>query len=242
MKKALVFGATGGIGQAIVNELAAAGWSLDVHCHRRWPQAKKMAQRLMKQYPQQDFLPVKLDFLTDNASLTAFVKNLLPVNAVVFAEGATDYGLLNKQPLAAIEREIALDLTVPIKLTRLLEPMLTKYSFSRIVYLGSVYGGQGSALETVYSAAKAGLSRFAQAYAREVASTGLTVNVVAPGAVDTPMNDIFSPADKERVKTDIPSGRWAKGSDLSFWVKNLLSERSDYCTGQTIYVSGGWLE
>lgn len=242
MKRALIFGATGGIGQAVVNELAKAGWSLYLHCHRHWSEAVQTAQKLMKQYPKQDFLPVKLDFLTDDKALSNFVKNLLPVNAVVFAEGATDYGLLNQQPLVNIEQEVALNLTVPIKLTRLLEPRLTNYSFSRIVYLGSVYGGQGSALETVYSACKAGLSRFAQAYAREVASTGLTVNVIAPGAVDTPMNAVFSQADKERVRADIPVGRWAKGTDLSFWVKNLLDQRSSYCTGQTIYVTGGWLE
>lgn len=66
-----------------------------------------------------------------------------------------------------------------------------RQDYSRIVYLGSVYGGAGSALEAVYSATKGGLTRFAQAYAREVASNNLTVNVIAPGAVKTNMNAIF---------------------------------------------------
>ena len=116
-----------------------------------------------------------------------------------------------------------------------------KQGFSRIVYLGSVYGGYASALESVYSATKGGLSRFAQAYAREVASNNLTVNVIAPGAVKTNMNSIFSEDTIEEVQEEIPVGRWADGKDISYWIKVLLNERSSYLTGQTIYVTGGWL-
>lgn len=241
MKRAIIFGATGGIGQAISKELAANGWSLYLHCCKQWVKAVCDCQRLMKKYPRQDFMPVRLDFTADDQQLAAFVNRLLPVNAVIFAQGVTKYGLLGQQKLSAIDYVLRVDLTVPIKLTRLFEKDLLKQSFSRIVYLGSVYGGQGSALETVYSAAKAGLTRFSQAYAREVAFANLTVNVIAPGAVATPMNQGFSQQSKQAVTQQIPAGRWAQGADVSFWVKNLLDERSSYCTGQTLYVTGGWL-
>lgn len=241
VKRAIIFGATGGIGQAISRELAAHGWSLYVHCCHQWAKAKQICQELRQTYPRQDFMPVELNFVTDNQHLKEFVDQLLPVNALIFAQGVTEYGLLAHQKLAAIEAVLNIDLAVPIKLTRLFEPTLVKQSFSRIVYLGSVYGGQGSALETVYSAAKAGLSRFSQAYAREVAFANLTVNVIAPGAVATPMNSSFSAQAKAKVRAEIPVGRWARGADISFWVNNLLDERSSYCTGQTIYVTGGWL-
>lgn len=241
MKRAIVFGATGGIGNSICDELAKAGWSLYLHCHQNWDSAVKKSQNLMKEYPKQDFIPIKLDFEADDNQLKKFVDNLLPVNAVIFAQGITKYGFLNEQDLTDISKIINVNLTVPIKLTRLFEKKLTKQTFSRIVYLGSVYGGQGSALESVYSATKAGLTRFSQAYAREVASANLTVNVIAPGAVDTPMNQMFSKQTRQEVATEIPIGRWARGTDISFWVKTLLDERSSYCTGQTVYVSGGWL-
>src|SRR5699024_12877208 len=107
--------------------------------------------------------------------------------------------------------------------------------------IGSVYGGQASAIDSVDSASKCGLSSFVQGYAREVASTNLTVNVIAPGAVDTPMNAIFDAETLNEVKNEIPAGRLADPKDISFWVENLLDERSDYLTGQTIYVDGGWL-
>lgn len=241
MKRAIVFGATGGIGNSICDELAQAGWSLYLHCCQNWNAAVKNSQTLMEKYPKQDFMPIKLDFNASDDQFEKFVAGLLPVNAVVFAQGITKYSFLNEQSLTNINQIINVNLTVPIKLTRLFEKILIKQSFSRIVYLGSVYGGQGSALESVYSASKAGLSRFSQAYAREVASANLTVNVIAPGAVDTPMNAMFSKQTRQEVAAEIPIGRWAKGTDISFWVKTLLDERSSYCTGQTIYVSGGWL-
>lgn len=241
MKRAIIFGATGGIGQVIANELAADGWSLYLHYSNQEQVANKLANQLMSQFPKQDFIVIKLDFLANNFELQQFCKGLLPVNVVIFAQGVTNYGFFGEQDLDNLEQEIQINLVTPLKLTRLLEPCLLKYKHSRIIYLGSVYGGQASALESAYSASKAALTRFSQAYAREVAASGLTVNVLAPGAVDTPMNAIFSDDVLDEVKSEIPAGRLASGKDISFWVKNILQPESDYLTGQTIYITGGWL-
>lgn len=241
MKRAIVFGATGGIGQSICYELASNGWSLYLHCNQKFEEAKAMAAKFFKKYPDQDFIPLKLSFLSNDEQITAMINSLLPINAVIFAQGITKYGFFGEQSLADIDKIVKVNLTMPLKITRLLESTLVKQDFSRIVYLGSVYGGQGSALEAVYSSTKAGLSRFSQAYSREVASAGLTVNVIAPGAIRTPMNAIFSTETLKEVEEEIPAGRWGNGSDVAFWVKTLLDKKSNYCTGQTIYVSGGWL-
>lgn len=241
MRRAIVFGATGGIGQAICTELAQSGWSLYLHCHNQWQEACQLSQKLMRQYPEQDFIPIRLSFLAENKDLTKFIQDLLPLNAAVFAQGITDYHFVNGQEMSKVDDIIKVNLTTPIKLAGLLEPLLTKNDFSRIVFLGSVYGKQASALEAVYSATKAGLTAFSQGYAREVASANLTVNVVAPGAVDTAMNAMIPAEDMNKVKEEIPAGRFASGSDVSYWVNALLDKRSSYLTGQTIYVSGGWL-
>lgn len=241
MQRAIVFGATGGIGRAICCELAQAGWSLYIHCSQRWQEACDLCQELAQQYPQQDFLPIKLNFLAVDSVLEKFVQELLPINAVVFAQGITDYHLVGEQKLSKIDEIMQVNLSTPIKLTGLFEPFLMKQEYSRIVFLGSVYGQQASPMEAVYSATKAGLSRFCQGYGREVASTNLTVNVIAPGAVDTTMNTMLSPLAKKELKEEIPAGRLAQGQDISYWVKTLLDQRSGYLTGQTIYVSGGWL-
>lgn len=241
MQRAIVFGATGGIGRAICTELAKSGWSLYLHCHKQWQEACQLSEKLMQKYPKQDFIPIKLSFLAENSVLSRFIQNLLPINAAVFAQGITDYHFVNEQDMNKVDDIIKVNLITPIKLTGLIEPLLIKHEFSRIVFLGSVYGKQASAMEAVYSATKAGLTSFCQGYAREVASANLSVNVVAPGAVDTAMNKMISAADMEEVKNAIPAGRLAQGSDVSYWVNALLDKHSGYLTGQTIYVSGGWL-
>ena len=241
MQRAIVFGATGGIGRSICTDLAEAGWSLYIHCSSNWPAACEMSESFMKQYPSQEFLPLKFSFFAENNELEKMVQSLLPINAVIFAQGITDYHLLSDQNLDKVDEVMQVNLVTPIKLTSLLEPFLLKNDFSRIIFIGSVYGAQGSAMEAVYSATKAGLSRFSQAYAREVASANLTVNVIAPGAVDTAMNKMISVEEMAEVVGEIPAGRLASGADISFWVKALLDPNSTYLTGQTLYVSGGWL-
>lgn len=241
MKRAIIFGATGGIGQAIVKDLAADGWSLYLHCFSHQQKALDLANELMTQYPQQDFMTLKLDFNSSDETLKKVINSLLPVNSVIFAHGITDFNFLGSQDLSTIDQILKVNLTTPLKIVSLLEPMLLKADHGRIIFLGSVYGKQASAMETIYSATKGGLSSFAQGYGREVASSHLTVNVIAPGAVATQMNAIFSKETLEEVKDEIPAGRLAEPEDISFWVKNLLAPQADYLTGQTIYVDGGWL-
>lgn len=242
MKRAIVFGASGDMGARIAQDMAAQGWSLYLHYSRQKKRVVELAKQLQRQYNGQDFFVSRLDFLASDQELTAFVEQLFPVNAVIFAQGVTDYHLLIDQSLTAIGQVMRVNLETPIKLTKLLEPQLLRYPHARIIYLGSVYGANGSALEAAYSASKAGISRFAQAAGREVAASGLTLNVIAPGAIDTQMNAQFSPAVKKEIQSEIPAARWGQSDDISFWVENLLNEKSDYLTGQSLYVTGGWLE
>lgn len=241
MKRAIIFGATGGIGQQITRDLAKEGWSMYIHSAHQVEKAKKICKELIELYPQQDFLPLKLSFQAENNELKKIILNLLPVNAVIFSQGITDFNFLGSQALEKIDQIFQINVVTPIKIVNLIESKLIRAEHGRVIFLGSVYGKQASAMETVYSATKGALSRFAQGYAREVASSGLTVNVIAPGAVDTEMNAIFSKETLEEVKQEIPASRLAKTSDVSFWVKNLLSPQADYFTGQTLYVDGGWL-
>ena len=106
MKRAIVFGATGGIGQAICQDLAEDGWSLYLHYNSKKQEAEKLAQKLYNAYPVQDFMTVQLNFDSSDKVLTDFVKNLLPVNAAVFAQGITDYGFLYDEKLEKINKLI----------------------------------------------------------------------------------------------------------------------------------------
>ncbi|NFA48346.1 SDR family oxidoreductase, partial [Pediococcus acidilactici] len=95
-------------------------------------------------------------------------------------------------------------------------------------------------MEVPYSMLKGAMSSFANAYAKEVASLGITVNVVAPGAVQTQMNANFAEDEIEAISEEIPVGRFAKPDEIAYLVETVLAETASYLTGQTIYVDGGW--
>ncbi|ETA73577.1 3-oxoacyl-acyl carrier protein reductase [Ligilactobacillus equi DSM 15833 = JCM 10991] len=242
MKWALICGASGDIGSQVARDLALEGWSLYLHYHQNESKTQVLAQELMASYPKQDFLVLQAD-LTQLNQVENLAQNLFSLDALIFTQGTTSYGLFAEQDPASLTQMLAMQVTGPLHLVQLLQSKLTQKDQSRVIFIGSVYGKAGSALEVGYSTVKGALSAFAKAYSKEVATLGLTVNVLAPGAVATQMNTkMFSKASRQAVAAEIPLGRFAKVEEVSYWVKALLDEKAAYLTGQTIYMTGGWLE
>lgn len=241
MKRVLLCGATGAIGQAAARALAAAGWSLYLQGWQHMTRVADLVRKLTVRYPGQEFLPVQLDF-TNPTVVDQLRPALFGVDAVVFSQGVTDYELFADTPAAQLDRLWQINVRTPLLITQALQEKLAQTGHGRVIYLGSVYGGHGSPMEAVYSMTKGALSAFAQAYSREVASLGITVNVIAPGAVDTPMNAAMLAGGAKAALTDeIPAGRMAQPQDVAYWLQVLLAPEAQYLTGQTIYVTGGWL-
>ncbi|MBA1435273.1 elongation factor P 5-aminopentanone reductase, partial [Bombilactobacillus bombi] len=232
---------SGGIGRQIAADLAEAGWSLYLQVNKQVSAVQTLTQQWQAQYPQQDFLIIKADF-TQAGCVNKIVKNIFSIDALIAAQGITDYQLFAQIPQSKFEQLLMVNVTTPLLLIQQLQEKLSRSHNSRIVLLGSVYGHSGSAMEVTYSMTKGALSAFAKAYAQEVASLGITVNVLAPGAVDTPMLDQVPSNSKEQLQEQIPVGRLAQGNDISYWIKVLLDPASQYVTGQTLYITGGWLE
>lgn len=241
MKWALILGASGGIGQQLVKDLAQSGWSLYLQGNHQVAHLQHQAKELHKKYPQQEFLVIASDF-TQTDALVSLLNNIFTLDAIIAAQGITDYAWFNQQSDGEVECLIRINLTTPLLIIKHLQDKLAQSPNGRIILLGSVYGSRGSALEVTYSATKGALSAFAQAYAQEVASLNITVNVLAPGAVATPMNQQFSQAAQEELIAEIPAGRLANPKDISYWVQTLLKPESQYVTGQTFYITGGWLK
>lgn len=239
MKKALIIGASGGIGTALAKQLAAQGWSLYCHYHKNGEKVKKLVRNFQKCYPQQDFFMVCLDML-DEAMLPTFFDQLFQVDAVVFASGFTCYGLLTDQTVVEIDTLLTIHLKTPFLICRELQQKLSSSGHGRIVFIGSVYGQNGSSMEAVYSGVKGGQEAFVRAYSKEVGSLGITVNTVAPGAVATAMNQQWTNNEKRQIEEKTAIGRMARPEEIAGAAAFLLSEQAEYITGATIPVNGGW--
>ncbi|MFD1392258.1 elongation factor P 5-aminopentanone reductase [Lacticaseibacillus jixianensis] len=240
MSFALIMGASGDIGGACAKRLAASGWSLYLHYYRHQQPVLTLAEELAKRYPKQDFLPVQYD-LTDEDHSEQLTAQLFSVDAVIFAAGMTYYHLFAQTTPAELSTLMKVHLLTPMVLLTKLQSKLAASGHGRIVFIGSVYGGAGSAMEVGYSTVKGAQSAFVRAYAQEVASLNITVNVVAPGAVATKMNASFGAAALADVRATIPAGRFAQPQDISYYVAALCAPEAAYLTGQTLYVTGGWL-
>jgi 3-oxoacyl-[acyl-carrier protein] reductase len=116
---------------------------------------------------------------------------------------------------------------------------MMKRRFGRIVNIGSIIGASGNAGQANYAAAKAGLVGMSKSLAQEVASRGVTVNVVAPGYIETPMTDVLGEALKTKMVERIPAGRIGKPEDVAAAVLYLASAEAGWVTGQTLHVNGG---
>ena len=196
---ALIMGSSGDIGTSSAKNLAAKGWSLYLHYNKNSERIEKLRAQLVEKYPKQDFIPIKFDMEHDKVE--DLTKQIFGLDAVVFAQGNTYYKLLVDISESEIDSLWNIHVKLPILILKQLQDKLAKTQHGRIVFIGSIYGKVGSAMEVVYSTVKGAMSSFADAYAKEVASLGISVNVVAPGAVNTKMKtQYFSSEDLENVK------------------------------------------
>jgi 3-oxoacyl-[acyl-carrier protein] reductase len=237
-KVAVVTGASRGIGRAIATALAAQGAT--VVAAARGDHANAVAAELMSQGRRAE--AVALD-VTDAAAVER-----LP-GLVVERHGRIDIivsnaGIARDQLLMRMKREdwdavLATNLTATFGLAQAaMRPML-KQRGGRIIAISSVVGQMGNAGQSNYAASKAGLIGFAKALAREVASRGITVNVVAPGMIDTDMTRAISEKTQVGWAAQIPLGRPGSPGDVAAAVCFLASNEAAYITGHVLAVNGG---
>lgn len=239
MKYVLVMGASGDIGSACVSLLAKSGWSIYCHYHTNQQKVTEMVQQLRIEYPNQDFFSVCLD-MTQEQNLPIFLEQLFQVSAIVFASGQTSYTFLTDMSSSEMDTLWYTHLKMPSLLCQSLQEKLSQNKCGRIVFVGSIYGTSGSSLEVMYSALKGAQQIFAKAYAQEVSSLGITVNVVAPGAVDTHMNRHWTQMERDLLLAEIPAKRMADPLEVAQVIQFLLQDENQYLTGATIPVTGGW--
>ena len=235
-KPALITGASGGIGAEIARVLHAQGANVILSGTRR------------------DALDTLAAELGDNAHVCpADLREAGAADALVIAAEAAAGPLAILVNNAGFTRDmlalrmkdedwdsvIDIDLTAPFKLARATLKGMLRRRAGRIIGIGSIVGTTGNPGQANYAAAKAGLIGMTKALAQEVGSRGITVNMVAPGFIETPMTAALTAAQREKLAAAIPLGRLGQPADIAAAVLYLASDEAAWVTGATLHINGG---
>lgn len=236
-KTVLITGASRGIGAAAAEAFAAAGYAVAAgYLHHR-----AEAEALAARFPGQ-LLPVEGD-VSDRAAVdtmfAAAERAFGGVDVLVCSAGIAQQRLFTALTEADWRRMLDVHLTGAFFCCQRALPGMLRQRWGRILTVSSMWGQVGGSCEVHYSAAKAGLIGLTKALAKEEAPSGITVNCVAPGVIDTDMMAGFSAADRAALAEETPAGRLGRPQEVASALLWLASEEAGFVTGQVIGVNGG---
>lgn len=238
MPWAFISGASGEIGQAIASVLAEQGVPLYLHYFQS---GAKLAPVLA--YCQERGVPaypVQAD-LRDVEQIHAVFASL-PVKPLFLVNNSSidHIGLFGDVSPELFDELVRVNVRSAFFLSQAATRAMIAQQFGRIVNISSIWGLTGASCEVLYSLTKGALNSFTKALAKELAPSGITVNAVAPGAIDGGMMSRFTPEEKHEIAMEIPMGRLGNPREVASLVRYLLLEEAGYVTGQVISPNGGW--
>ncbi len=238
-KKVFITGASRGIGAGILKQLAQEGYEV-MGTATQASGVLKIAESLAESGLKGEGLQLNL---SDPASIQACLETLktrewMP-DILINNAGITRDNLLMRMSDEEWHAVIHTNLTGVFQLTRGIIRSMMKKRWGRIVNLGSIVGSIGNPGQANYCAAKAGIEGFSKSLAAEVATRGITVNVVAPGFIGTDMTEAIAEEHKAQLLKNIPVQSIGTPEDIAHAVSYLVSEGARYVTGQTLHVNGG---
>ncbi|MBL4766232.1 MAG: 3-oxoacyl-[acyl-carrier-protein] reductase [Rhodobacteraceae bacterium] len=236
-KRALVTGATGGLGGEIARTLHAQGAIVTLSGTR----AEKL-EALASELGERAFVaPCNL---SDGDAVDALPKQAAElmggnVDILVSNAGLTRDGLLMRMKQEDWDLVQKVNLEAYFRLTKACLRTMMKARWGRIIGITSVVGVTGNPGQANYAASKAGMIGFTKSLAQEVAARGITANCIAPGFIASPMTDVLNETQKEAILGKIPAKKLGEGTDIASAALYLASEEAGYVTGQTLHVNGG---
>lgn len=243
MRTVVVTGGSRGIGAEIVRAFARNGDNVVINYNKSKDKAEQLAKEVMQEYNVQVMAvkadvskPDQVEFLI-NTAIQVFGK----IDVLVNNAGISLYNLLIDSTVEQIQEIINTNLNSCIYASKYAAQNMMSNQSGKIINISSMWGIVGGSGESVYSASKAGLIGFSKALAKELGYSGITVNVVAPGAIETDMISNLSLEDKQAIADQTAVGRLGKPSDIASVVVFLASSSADYITGQVISVDGGYV-
>ncbi len=235
-KRALVTGASGGIGREIAKALAAAGATVALS-GTRVGALEDTAKEIGKDCP---ILPCNLSSLDDVDRLVPAAEAAIGgLDILINNAGVTRDNLFMRMKDEEWDEVIAINLTAAFHLNRAVLRGMMKQRFGRIIGISSVVGVTGNPGQGNYAASKAGLIGMNKALAHEVASRNITVNSIAPGFIASAMTDELNDKQRESILSSVPAGRLGTAQEVAACAVFLASDAAAYITGHTLNVNGG---
>lgn len=235
-KIALVTGASRGIGRAIAEKLIAGGARVIGTA------TSESGAAAISDYLGENGKGIMLN-VVDSASVEQVLATIRAefgeIDILVNNAGITRDNLLMRMKDDEWQDILDTNLTSVFRLSKAVLRAMMKRRFGRIITIGSVVGTMGNAGQANYAAAKAGLIGFSKSLAREVASRGITVNVVAPGFIETDMTRALTDDQRAGILSSVPANRLGDAKEIASAVAFLASEEASYITGETLHVNGG---
>ena len=238
----LITGGSGGIGGAIAERFASVGMNIVIHYMNSHEAANDVARRCMTMGAK--VMTVAAD-MKDRSQLVRMAERLagsgMMPDILVNNAGKAHYGMLADVTEEEWDDIMAVNLKGTFMCSQIFMPYMVSQRYGRIINVSSVWGISGASCEVAYSASKGGVNAFTKALAKELAPSKVTVNAVAPGAVQTAMLANLQADEVKMLEEEIPAGRLASPEDISSLVYFLALPESGYITGQIISPNGGWI-
>jgi len=235
-KSALITGASGGIGSAIARALHGQGAQVVLHGTR----AEKL-ESLKAELGEGAY--VLTANLSDREAVSGMVEKAAEmagsVDILVNNAGITRDNLFMRMKDGEWDDVLAVNMTASMLLCRSAMRAMMKARWGRIISISSIVGVTGNPGQTNYAASKAGMIGFSKSLAAEVASRGITVNVIAPGFIETPMTDVLSDDQKEKLLVNVPAGRLGQGDEIAAAALYLASNEAGHVAGAPCHGNGG---
>ena len=239
-KNALVTGGSRGIGRAICLRLSEMGAHVAINFTSNQEAAETVKKEIEINGGTATLLPFDVSDKEEvKGAISRFMKEKGPIEILVNNAGITRDGLLLRMKEEDWDRVISINLKGAFNCIQACAMNMMKCKWGRIINIGSVVGSIGNVGQANYAASKAGLEGLTKTVAKEMASRGITVNLVAPGFIETDMTAVLSDEIKERLLGEIPLGRMGSPKEVAEAVAFLASPASSYITGHTLHVNGG---